>query len=229
MPAAVPSYASSIPSHLNNGPRPQAPVPIQNNTLPPQNIPFQPPAAPATPLKSVNETQDEDVPIALDENFDPEFADFYGSDSIFAELDDQSIQAGPNFNNSYASNYDLFRIHSRLTIYDVVTIRIQRLPNLCPYPSNQHTSTVNVPISQTVFPTTKSLHPSQPISSIRLPNLLSTLKAATIMSARAKVFPNLVLPILRPSLTIKTTNLEDPAQVRGVPLDQKLPSPNRDH
>ncbi|KIR96157.1 DNA repair and recombination protein RAD52 [Cryptococcus deuterogattii 2001/935-1] len=100
MPAAGPSYASSIPSHLNNGPRPQAPAPIQNNTLPPQNIPFQPPAAPATPLKSVNETQDEDVPIALDENFDPEFADFYGSDSIFAELDDQSIQAGPNFNNS---------------------------------------------------------------------------------------------------------------------------------
>ncbi|ADV20615.1 DNA strand annealing protein, putative [Cryptococcus gattii WM276] len=100
MPAAGPSYASPIPSHLNNGPRPQAPVPVQNNPLPPQNIPFQPPAAPATPLKSLNEAQDEDVPIALDENFDPEFADFYGSDSIFAELDDQSIQAGPNFNNS---------------------------------------------------------------------------------------------------------------------------------
>ncbi|OXG22631.1 DNA repair and recombination protein RAD52 [Cryptococcus neoformans Tu401-1] len=100
MPPTGPSHVSPIPSHLNHGPRPQAPAPVQNNMLPPQNIPAQPPAAPATPLKSVNETQDDDVTIALDENFDPEFADFYGSDSIFAELDDQSIQAGPNFSNS---------------------------------------------------------------------------------------------------------------------------------
>lgn len=101
MPPTGPSHVSPIPSHLNHDPRPQAPAPVQNNMLPPQNIPAQPPAAaPATPLKSVNETQDDDVTIALDENFDPEFADFYGSDSIFAELDDQSIQAGPNFSNS---------------------------------------------------------------------------------------------------------------------------------
>lgn len=86
--------------------------------LPPQNIPAQPRAAPATPFKSVNETQDDDVTIALDENFDPEFADFYGSDSIFAELDDQSIQAGPNFSNSYVSNYYLHQIHYQLTTYD---------------------------------------------------------------------------------------------------------------
>ncbi|ODO03521.1 hypothetical protein L198_02369 [Cryptococcus wingfieldii CBS 7118] len=101
--APGPSRSNSIPPHMNTDNRP----PLNNNILPPRNIPQadpQPPPPPmrpppnivqATPLKSVHSGDGQEDEYFFDENFDAEFAQFDDA-SMMAGVDGAGPSSGAN-------------------------------------------------------------------------------------------------------------------------------------